>query len=157
MGSREDTPLVLGGGLIVGSKAIGVFGNVCPQLLSKSANKYHSAFSFQLSVHGAARPTTWTRLERGVWAGNSTIQLPEGDITGWRAGDQIVIAPSGYDPSQSEIRTITSIDGGMLYSRNCTSDMPICRHCFRNETHSLTLCALHCRHVDTCNTSYTRP
>ena len=30
----------------------------------------------------------------------------------WRAGDQLVVAPSGYDPGESEVQTIASISAG---------------------------------------------
>lgn len=32
----------------------------------------------------------------------------------WRAGDEIVIAPSGWNPEEAELHTITAISGGNL-------------------------------------------
>lgn len=58
-----------------------------------------------------ARTHTWTRLTRSAYAGNTTIVLPEREISSWRPGDQIVVAPSEYDPMESELKTIASIDG----------------------------------------------
>ena len=40
------------------------------------------------------------------------IELPQEEVSGWMPGDQVVIAPSGYDPMESEVRTIGSISGG---------------------------------------------
>ena len=45
-------------------------------------------------------------------AGSTNITLSEAATSSLRPGDKIVIAPSGYDPMQSEIRIITSINGG---------------------------------------------
>ncbi len=58
-------------------------------------------------------PSTWSRLSSSAQAGSNVIELPEREVTGWSPGDQVAIAPSGYDPMQSEIRTIASIRGGM--------------------------------------------
>ncbi len=66
----------------------------------------------QVSIHGVPKPATWSRLNTSAQAGDNTIELPAEDTTNWNAGDQIVIAPSGYDPMQSEIRTIASVTGG---------------------------------------------
>ena len=58
------------------------------------------------------KAATWSRLTASVLAGSNTIEMPAADVSDWRVGNQIVIAPSGYDPMQSEIRTIASINGG---------------------------------------------
>ncbi len=77
------------------------------------SNNYHHPYLFiQLSLHGVARASTWTRLETSAYAGNMTITLPESAVSSWNPGDEIVIAPSGYDPMESDIRTIASVDGG---------------------------------------------
>lgn len=61
----------------------------------------------QLSIHGQPR-ATWTRLGESVLSGSDALQLQGNSHPAWNMGDEIVIAPSGYDPSESEIRTITS-------------------------------------------------
>lgn len=67
----------------------------------------------QVSMHGERRPTTWSRLRTSAYSGNTSIELETNAVSGWSEGDQIVIAPSGYDPTESEIRTIASINDGM--------------------------------------------
>lgn len=52
--------------------------------------------------------TTWTRLGSSALAGSDSLQLQGNDYPDWGVGDEIVIAPSGYDPEESEIRTITN-------------------------------------------------
>ena len=74
-------------------------------------------FSRQLSIHGTVRTCTWTRLQSNALASSITVQVPAGDVSGWRVGDQIVIAPSGYDPTENEIRTIANINGGVKRTR----------------------------------------
>ena len=39
----------------------------------------------------------WTRLTAEAHAGDTTITV-DGTITDWKAGDQLVIGPSGSDP-----------------------------------------------------------
>ena len=53
---------------------------------------------------------TWTHLGSSVLAGSDTLQLQGNDYPDWGVGDEIVIAPSGYDPNESEIRTVTDYD-----------------------------------------------
>ncbi len=66
----------------------------------------------QMSIHGVRRSSTWSRLTASAMAGQRVLQLPRAHVADRRAGDDVVIAPSGYDPSHSEIRTIDSISQG---------------------------------------------
>ena len=54
---------------------------------------------------------TWSRLATSVLSGDSEIVLEGNDYPNWQVGEEIVIAPSGWNPEESEIRTITSYDG----------------------------------------------
>ena len=50
-------------------------------------------------------------LSTSAYAGDNTVQLELGNPPpDWTPGDQIVIAPSGWDPTESEIRNITAYD-----------------------------------------------
>ena len=60
----------------------------------------------QLTVHGVPK-ATWTRLGASALEGSNTLQLQGNDYPDWEVGDRIVIAPSGWEPAESEIRTIT--------------------------------------------------
>ncbi|MEL7159733.1 MAG: G8 domain-containing protein [Bacteroidota bacterium] len=61
-----------------------------------------------LSIHGtAAAKRSWTQLDGNLYAGDQQLRLAES--TDWAVGEEIAIAPSGYDPYQAERVTITAI------------------------------------------------
>ncbi|MEO0732821.1 MAG: G8 domain-containing protein [Bacteroidota bacterium] len=63
-----------------------------------------------LSIHGvAAAKRSWSQLDGHLFAGDQQLRLAE--TTDWAVGDEIAIAPSGYDPYQAERVTITTISG----------------------------------------------
>lgn len=71
-------------------------------------------------MHGASRTVTWTHLSLSASTGSTTITVV--DTTGWKVGDQIVIAPSGWGVEEGEVRTIVAISGsGKLRSFFCYS------------------------------------
>jgi hypothetical protein len=61
-----------------------------------------------LSLHGD-RTNTWTKLSATANAGATSIQVL--NASGWRVGDEIVLASTDFDPKQAERRTITAISG----------------------------------------------
>ncbi len=64
-----------------------------------------------LQLHGAsAQKLSWGQLEGTVQPGATTITLDQ-IPTGWRAGDKIALAPSGYDPFEAEELVITEVNG----------------------------------------------
>jgi cell migration-inducing and hyaluronan-binding protein len=64
-----------------------------------------------LSLHGD-RKNSWTKLANTATAGSTSIQVL--DASGWRAGDEIVLASTDYDPRQAERRTISAIKGNTI-------------------------------------------
>jgi cell migration-inducing and hyaluronan-binding protein len=70
-----------------------------------------------LRLHGD-RTNAWTKLAKTAEAGATTIEVL--DATQWRAGDEIVLASTDYDPRQAERRTIRAISGNTL-----TLDRPL--------------------------------
>src|SRR5690606_16091602 len=70
-----------------------------------------------LNLHGD-RTHTWTKLSATAPAGATTIEVL--DASGWRVGDEIVLASTDYDPRQAERRTITAISGNTI-----TLDKPL--------------------------------
>src|SRR5690606_31702871 len=70
-----------------------------------------------LNLHGD-RTHTWTKLAATAEAGSNTIEVL--DASGWRVGDEIVLASTDYDPRQAEVRRITAIRGNRL-----TLDQPL--------------------------------
>ncbi|TIX51212.1 G8 domain-containing protein [Alteraurantiacibacter aquimixticola] len=70
-----------------------------------------------LNLHGD-REHTWTKLARTAEAGSSAIEVL--DASGWRVGDEIVLASTDFNPRQAERRHIAAIDGNVL-----TLDAPL--------------------------------
>ncbi len=70
-----------------------------------------------LNLHGD-RENSWTKLSRTAEAGSSEIEVL--DASGWRVGDEIVLASTDFDPRQAEKRRIAAIGGNRL-----TLDQPL--------------------------------
>lgn len=70
-----------------------------------------------LSLHGD-RENAWSKLARTAEAGATQIEVL--DASGWRLGDEIVLASTDFDPRQAERRRITAIDGNRV-----TLDAPL--------------------------------
>ena len=64
-----------------------------------------------LNLHGD-RKNTWTKLANTANAGSTSIQVL--DASGWRVGDEIVLASTDFDPRQAERRTIAAIKGNTI-------------------------------------------
>src|SRR5262245_5970451 len=64
-----------------------------------------------LNLHGD-RTHTWTKLAQTAAADSNSIQVL--DAAGWRAGDEIVLASTDFDPRQAERRTISAIKGNTI-------------------------------------------
>ncbi|MCB2065685.1 MAG: G8 domain-containing protein [Erythrobacter sp.] len=70
-----------------------------------------------LSLHGD-RQHSWTRLAATAAAGSTRIDVL--DASEWRAGDEIVLASTDFDPRQAERRTIAAVAGNAI-----TLDRPL--------------------------------
>src|SRR5262245_37027997 len=64
-----------------------------------------------LNLHGD-RTNAWTKLSKTADAGSTSIEVL--NAAGWRAGDEIVLASTDYDPRQAERRTISAIKGNTI-------------------------------------------
>ncbi len=71
----------------------------------------------KLSLHGN-RENSWTKLSATAQAGSNTIEVL--DASGWKAGDEIVLASTDFNPRQAEKRMIAAIDGNTI-----TLDRPL--------------------------------
>jgi len=65
-----------------------------------------------LSLHGN-RSHSWSKLAVTAAAGATAIEVL--DASGWRVGDEIVLASTDFDPRQAERRTITAVRGNTLH------------------------------------------
>jgi cell migration-inducing and hyaluronan-binding protein len=70
-----------------------------------------------LELHGD-REHTWTKLARTAEARSTQIEVL--DASGWRKGDEIVLASTDFDPRQAEKRTVAAIRGNAI-----TLDRPL--------------------------------
>ena len=59
-----------------------------------------------LNLHGN-RTNTWSKLSATAAAGATSIEVL--DASGWRVGDEIVLASTDFDPRQAERRTVTAV------------------------------------------------
>ena len=67
----------------------------------------------RLELHGArAGVPSWTQLKKTVSPGQTILETAES--MGWRVGDKVVIAPSGTDAEQTEVRTIVEVIGHQI-------------------------------------------
>jgi cell migration-inducing and hyaluronan-binding protein len=62
----------------------------------------------ELTIAGETR-TAWTRLDATTPPGARALTLR--DAVDWRVGDRVVVAPSGFDPAQAEVRRISAVAG----------------------------------------------
>jgi cell migration-inducing and hyaluronan-binding protein len=70
-----------------------------------------------LSLHGD-RENAWTKLSKTAEKGSNRIEVL--NAAGWRAGDEIVLASTDFNPRQAERRTVTAVSGNTL-----TLDRPL--------------------------------
>src|SRR6202034_1855460 len=59
-----------------------------------------------LNLHGTEK-STWTKLAKTAEAGNTSIEVLS--AADWKAGEEIVLASTDFDPRQAERRTITAV------------------------------------------------
>ncbi len=64
-----------------------------------------------LNMHGTSR-NTWTKLAKTAERGATSISVL--DASEWRAGEEIVLASTDFDPRQAERRTITRVSGNTI-------------------------------------------
>jgi cell migration-inducing and hyaluronan-binding protein len=64
-----------------------------------------------LNLHGTT-DHTWTKLAATAGRGATSIEVL--DASEWRAGEEIVLASTDFNPRQAERRTITSVSGNTL-------------------------------------------
>jgi cell surface hyaluronidase len=67
----------------------------------------------QIDLHGAsANKVSWSQLGKSAEPGDTSIELKES--VDWVSGDQVVIAPSGFDAFEAEPVTVTNVSGSRV-------------------------------------------
>ena len=64
-----------------------------------------------LNLHGNTR-NTWSKLAKTAEVGSTSIEVL--NASGWKAGDEIVLASTDFNPRQAERRTIAAISGNTI-------------------------------------------
>jgi cell migration-inducing and hyaluronan-binding protein len=119
LGLETEWIYLRGGELHIGSEAspytrtatITLTDNVPGEDINTMGDRGIMVMRGTLSLHGD-RQHTWSKLARTAEAGSAAIEVL--DAGGWRAGDQIVLASTDFDPRQAEKRTIAAIDGNVI-------------------------------------------
>lgn len=62
-----------------------------------------------LDLHGLPKLPTWTKLGADAAVGDTSITLDQ--PVNWAVGDEIVVASSGYVPTEAEKVTVTGVSG----------------------------------------------
>jgi hypothetical protein len=88
-----------------------------PTFIGEHLSKcYHSCLILGifggLDLHGKPRNLTWTRLAATANKGANQIQIADGHD--WQVGEDIVIAPTGFEASECETARITAVSGQTL-------------------------------------------
>jgi hypothetical protein len=83
-------------------------GNIKSPYIPIFGNKVIGVRKGLLDMHGTPRVPTWTVMDKTSLAGDDTITLTR-DVD-WVAGDLIAIAPTDYDRTHYEKKTIVSVD-----------------------------------------------
>jgi cell migration-inducing and hyaluronan-binding protein len=110
---------VPGGELAIGSEAkpytrkatITLTDNVPDEDINTMGDRGIMLIRGTLNLHGD-REHTWTKLAKTAKAGSNQIEVL--DASGWRQGDEIVLASTDFNPRQAERRTITAIRGNAI-------------------------------------------
>jgi cell migration-inducing and hyaluronan-binding protein len=122
---KTDWIYLSGGELDIGSEAhpytrhatITLTDNVPDENINTMGDRGIMLLKGTLSLHGD-RKNAWTKLSRTAKAGADRIEVL--NASGWRKGDQIVLASTDYDPHQAERRTIVAVNGATI-----TLDQPL--------------------------------
>ena len=117
---KTDWIYLAGGELDIGSEAkpytrqatITLTDNVPGENINTMGDRGIMLLGGTLSLHGDRTTNTWTKLARTAKAGADRIDVL--NASGWRKGDQIVLASTDYDPHQAERRTVASVSGNTI-------------------------------------------
>jgi cell migration-inducing and hyaluronan-binding protein len=109
--------MVMGGTLEIGTEAVPFTQRATITLTGGESNtnemgcgaKFVCAMNGgRLEWHGSSRDAvSWTKLGETAAAGDDTLKLV--NAVRWRPGDEIVLAPSGFDPDEFERLTVKGV------------------------------------------------
>ena len=83
-------------------------------------NKVIGCYACTFDMNGKARDQTWGELSASVAVGDTQIVLAT--AADWQVGEEIVIASTGFDHKEAEVRTIKTI---AVDKKTITFDKPL--------------------------------
>ena len=90
-----------------GKLTITMYGDRYSKMLPGFGNKGIFTHNGTIDLHGVVRNHTWTFLKTTALKDSTTIEVL--DPVDWKAGEEIVIAPTSRSKMESEMRTISSV------------------------------------------------
>ncbi len=99
----------------LGSATITLTGNttVGNPLVPGLGNKVLGVMGGTLRLHGRPAAVNWTQLNGGdIPAGTANLVLEH--ASGWRVGDQVVVATSGMDMNSFTLSTVQAVNGNQI-------------------------------------------
>ena len=122
---KTDWIYLAGGELDIGSEAhpythkatITLTDNVPGEDINTMGDRGIMLLRGTLSLHGD-RTNAWTKLASTAKAGSNRIDVL--NASGWRKGDEIVLASTDFDAHEAERRTVTGVSGNAV-----TLDQPL--------------------------------
>jgi len=74
----------------------------------------------RLDLHGHPSSVTWTRLSQTAWANATSLALQQS--VDWATGDRLVLAPTGRNGNETEVRGTSTSDSGSDGGCGCGRD-----------------------------------
>ena len=111
---------IFGGTLQIGTEdnhytnkiTVTIHGTRSSPALPNYGNKFIAVRTGLLDIHGSPKRPSWTTLAQTASPGAGTITLSES--VNWQVGDSIVIASTSYEYNETEVKTITQINGNVI-------------------------------------------
>lgn len=89
----------------------------------------------QLQLKGQSK-TSWTNALSAISAGSNQITVR--DASGWQPGDELIITPTANEARNTDLRTITAINGNTVSLNAATTAHPLINNRWTAEVGNLT-------------------
>jgi hypothetical protein len=120
---KTDFITLVGGNFIAGTEehhlnsnlTIILSGDYYDPQQPMAGNKAIFCLECKFSMYGKPRPKTWTTLNFTITPGTNSFMV--NDAVDWKAGEQIVVASTGFDHEEAETATISGVYGTYIVTR----------------------------------------
>ena len=99
-----------------GDLTITLYGDRYSKMIPVFGNKGIMGHNASIDIHGVKRNFTWTKLAAPVKQveGQEIKTITVEDSVDWKAGEVVIIAPTGSIPEEAEKRVIKSVSGNQI-------------------------------------------